>query len=63
MSARHQPQAAQYQSAAICAEIIKKLQKLDYPDGFMVAVASCKCNKMVRFARHYRRDHIEDSLS
>lgn len=33
--------------AAICAEIIKKLQKLDYPDGFMVAVASCKCNKIL----------------
>lgn len=33
--------------AAVCAGIIKRLQRLDYPHGFMVGVASCKCQQIL----------------
>lgn len=33
--------------AKVCAGIIKKLQQIDYPAGFMVGVAACKCGQII----------------
>ncbi len=33
--------------ASVCTRIIRELQRLDYPDGFMVGVAACKCNQII----------------